>query len=467
MTQVPTKIHDMSAVELLAAYKSKKLSPVEAVEAVIARIEAWEPKLKALYAPDFGGARKAAAESAKRWQKGAPQGALDGVPITIKENIATKGVPVPLGTAATELIPAAADAPASARVREAGAVILAKTTMPDYGMLSSGRSSFHPLTRNPWNLAWNPGGSSAGAGAAAAAGYGPLHLGTDIGGSVRLPACWNGIFTLKPSLGRVPVDPPFFGRAIGPMTRTVADSCLLMAELSKPDVRDHMNLPPATIDWNAGPLEPRGLKIGLHLDAGSGLPVDPEVKDAIEAAARLFALAGAVIEPVQPFLSPDMLHLQDLFWRVRSWVDFAALSHARQARVLPFIADWCRGGADVSGSMVIKGVNNYMAIRSATTRATQPFDFVISPVSPVPTYKAEWETPTNDVNRPLEHISFTMPYNMSEQPASSINCGYTKEGKPIGLQIAGHRFDDLGVMRLSRWFESARSEQKKWPEPKK
>ena len=467
MTQVPTKIHDMSAVELLAAYKSKKLSPVEAVEAVIARIEAWEPKLKALYAPDFGGARKAAAESAKRWQKGAPQGALDGVPITIKENIATKGVPVPLGTAATELIPAAADAPASARVREAGAVILAKTTMPDYGMLSSGRSSFHPLTRNPWNLAWNPGGSSAGAGAAAAAGYGPLHLGTDIGGSVRLPACWNGIFTLKPSLGRVPVDPPFFGRAIGPMTRTVADSCLLMAELSKPDARDHMNLPPATIDWNAGPLEPKGLKIGLHLDAGSGLPVDPEVKDAIEAAARLFALAGAVIEPVQPFLSPDMLHLQDLFWRVRSWVDFSALSHARQARVLPFIADWCRGGADVSGSMVIKGVNNYMAIRSATTRATQPFDFVISPVSPVPTYNAEWETPTNDVNRPLEHISFTMPYNMSEQPAASINCGYTREGKPIGLQIAGHRFDDLGVMRLSRWFESARSEQKKWPEPKK
>lgn len=467
MTQIPTKIHDMTAGELLGAYKSKKLSPVEAVEAVIARIEAWEPKLKALYAPDFGGARKAAAESAKRWQKGAPQGALDGVPITIKENIATKGVPVPLGTAATELIPAAADAPASARVREAGAVILAKTTMPDYGMLSSGRSSFHPLTRNPWNLAWNPGGSSAGAGAAAAAGYGPLHLGTDIGGSVRLPACWNGIFTLKPSLGRVPVDPPFFGRAIGPMTRTVADSCLLMAELSKPDVRDHMNLPPATIDWNAGPLEPKGLKIGLHLDAGSGLPVDPEVKDAIEAAARLFALAGAVIEPVQPFLSPDMLHLQDLFWRVRSWVDFSALSHARQAKVLPFIADWCRGGADISGSMVIKGVNNYMAIRSATTRATQPFDFVISPVSPVPTYNAEWETPTNDVNRPLEHISFTMPYNMSEQPAASINCGYTREGKPIGLQIAGHRFDDLGVMRLSRWFESARSEQKKWPEPKK
>ena len=462
-----TQIHDMTAADLLAAYKSKKLSPVEAVDGVIARIEEWEPKLKALYAPDFGNARKAAADSAKRWQKGTPRGTLDGVPITIKENIATKGVPVPLGTAATELVPAAADAPPAARVCEAGAIILAKTTMPDYGMLSSGRSSFHALTRNPWNLAWNPGGSSAGAGAAAAAGYGPLHLGTDIGGSVRLPACWNGIFTLKPSLGRVPVDPPYFGRAVGPMTRTVADACLLMAELHKSDARDHMSLPPADIDWSAGPLDPRGLKIGLHLDAGSGLPVEAETRAAIEAAAKLFEKAGASVEPVLPFLSPEMLHLQDLFWRVRSWVDFSALSHARQNMVLPFIADWCRGGADVSGPTVIKGVANYMAIRTATVGATQPFDFVLSPVSPVPTYPAEWETPTNDVMRPLEHISFTMPYNMSEQPAASINCGYTEEGKPIGLQIAGRRFDDLGVMRISKWFEGARPAQKKWPEPPK
>src|SRR5258706_12676235 len=203
-----TAIHDMTAADILAAYKSRKLSPVEVTDAIVKRIETWELKLKALYAPDFEGARKAAREAEKRWQQGKPQGALDGVPITIKENIAPKGVPVPLGTAATELVPAAADAPAAARVREAGAVILAKTTMPDYGMLSSGRSSFHPLTRNPWNLAWNPGGSSAGAGAAAAAGYGPLHLGTDIGGSVRVPAAWNGLFTFKARPGGVAGAPP-------------------------------------------------------------------------------------------------------------------------------------------------------------------------------------------------------------------------------------------------------------------
>jgi len=460
-----TAIHDMTATAMLAAFKSKKLSPVEAVDGVIARIEAWEPKLKALFAPDFGNARKSAKESEKRWAAGKPNGALDGVPITIKENIATKGVPMPVGTAANDLVPMAADAPAAARVREAGAIILAKTTMPDYGMLSSGRSSFHPLTRNPWNLAWNPGGSSAGAGAAAAAGYGPLHLGTDIGGSVRLPAAWNGIFTLKPSNGRVPVDPPFLGRVVGPMTRTVEDSALLLGEISKTDWRDHMNLPPAEIDWKAGPLDPKGLKIGLHLDAGCGMPVEAETKAAIESAAKKFADAGAIVTPMPAFMTADMLHLQDIFWRARSRNDFAALSPEKQARVLPFIAKWCMGGADLSARDVIKGVNNYMVIRAAAVKAIQPFDYVLSPTSPVPTFPAEWEMPSNSVDRAMDHIGFTMPYNMSEQPASSINCGFTKEGKPVGLQIAGHRFDDLGVMRLSRWFEQARGPQKAWPEP--
>ncbi len=462
-----TAIHDISATDLLAAYKSKKLSPVEVVDAVIGHIDQWEPRIKALYAPDFGSARKAAAESEKRWQKGAPAGVLDGVPITIKENIATKGVPVPLGTAATDLVPAASDAPAAARVREAGAIILSKTTMPDYGMLSSGRSSFHPLTRNPWNLAWNPGGSSAGAGAAAAAGYGPLHLGTDIGGSVRLPAAWNGIFTLKPSNGRVPVDPPFLGRVAGPMTRTVADSALLLSVITEPDWRDHMNLPPHAIDWNVAPRDPRGLKIGLHLDAGCGMPVEAETKAAIEAAAKLFADAGAVVTPVPAFMTGEMLNLQDIFWRARSWNDFVALSPEKQARVLPFIAKWCHGGADLSGRDVIRGVNNYMAIRAAAVKAIQPFDFILSPTSPVPTFPAEWEMPSNSVERAMDHIGFTMPYNMSEQPASSINCGYTSDGKPIGLQIAGHRFDDDGVMRLSLWFERARAPQKPWPTPPK
>ncbi len=181
---------------------------------------------------------------------GTPCGPLDGVPLTLKENIATAGTPLPLGSAATELVPAARDAPPAARLREAGAVLLAKTTMPDYGMLSSGLSSFHALARNPWNLALTPGGSSAGAGAAAAAGYGPLHLGTDIGGSIRLPAGWCGVFGLKPSHGRIPIHPPYAGRVAGPMTRSVADAALMMGPLSRPDARDPTSLPWQDIAWS-------------------------------------------------------------------------------------------------------------------------------------------------------------------------------------------------------------------------
>src|ERR1700755_736828 len=187
-----TPLHDLSAVDLLAGFRAKQFTPSEVLEDVLSHVAVWEPHIKALYAFDPDGARAVAKASTERWQIGEPVGSLDGVPVTIKDNSATKGVPVPLGAASNKLVPSTVDAPPAARLREAGAVIFSKTTMPDYGMLSSGLSSFHPLTRNPWNLEKNPGGSSSGAGAAGAAGYGPLHLGTDIGGSVRVAARWGG-----------------------------------------------------------------------------------------------------------------------------------------------------------------------------------------------------------------------------------------------------------------------------------
>lgn len=226
-----TALHTLTATELSAAYAQRTLSPKEVTMAVLQHIERWEPHIAALWwhEPDQALAQAAASEA--RWLRGEPLDALDGVPITLKENIATRGVPVPLGCAATELAPAAEDAPPAARLREAGAVLVGKTTMPDWGMLSSGLSSFHALSRNPWDTALNPGGSSAGAGAAAAAGYGPIHLGTDIGGSIRLPAHWCGVVGLKPSLGRIPIKPPYAGRVAGPMTRSVADAALAMRVL--------------------------------------------------------------------------------------------------------------------------------------------------------------------------------------------------------------------------------------------
>ena len=269
-SEAVTSLHDLSAVDLITGFKAGQFSPTEVLEDVLAHIAVWEPHIKALYALDPDGARAIAKASTERWHKGKPTGALDGVPVTIKDNIATKGVPVPLGAASTNLAPALVDAPPAARLREAGAVIFSKTTMPDYGMLSSGLSSFHPLTRNPWDLSKNPGGSSSGAGAAGAAGYGPLHLGTDIGGSVRLPACWCGLVALKPSLGRIPIDPPYVGRVTGPMTRTVDDAALMMSVLSRPDSRDSMSLPPNDFDWKIAARSPRGLRIGLMLDLGVG-----------------------------------------------------------------------------------------------------------------------------------------------------------------------------------------------------
>jgi aspartyl-tRNA(Asn)/glutamyl-tRNA(Gln) amidotransferase subunit A len=461
-------LHELSAPALIEAYRRRELSPVEVTQSVLGHVERWEPHLHALYLLRPELALQQAHASEARWLRGAPAGPLDGVPVTIKDNIATQGDPTPLGTAALELVPATADAPPSARVREAGGVIFAKTTMPDYGMLSSGLSSFHALARNPWNLACTPGGSSAGAGAAAAAGYGPLHIGTDIGGSLRLPAGWCGIFSLKPSLGRIPIDPPYIGRAAGPMTRTVEDCAWLMQVLSLPDARDSMSLPYQPIAWDrfdAGTEKLKGLRIGLLLEAGCGLAVEPEVRAAIEQAARLFERAGAAVAPMQPFMTQAMLDGMDHFWRMRSWVDMKTLAPARKAKVLPYIRQWGDSAAGMTGEEVFKAFSQFHATRVAAVNACRAFDYVISPTSPVPAFAAELPSPTNDPLRPLEHIGFTVPFNMSEQPAASINCGYTRGGLPIGLQIVGQRFDDLGVLQVSRAFELIRDAQRPWPQP--
>ncbi|HXO67949.1 MAG TPA: amidase [Bradyrhizobium sp.] len=461
--EVVTSLHDLSAVDLIAGYRARQFSPTEVLEDVLAHIAVWEPHIKALYAFDPEGARALAKASTGRWHKDEPIGALDGVPTTIKENIATKGVPVPLGAATTKLVPAAADAPPAARLREAGAVIFSKTTMPDYGMLSSGLSSFHPLTRNPWDLSKNPGGSSAGAGAAGAAGYGPLHLGTDIGGSVRLPACWCGLVALKPSLGRIPIDPPYVGRVAGPMTRTVDDAALMMSVLSKPDRRDGMSLPPNDINWKALDLPPRKLRIGLMLDLGVGQAPEMEVRDVAVKAARAFEATGADVSEVPGVLTREILDGLDAFWRARAWDDLSRLAPEDRAKALPYIYKWAEGGAKLSGVDVVRGFNATMAIRAAAAKLFCDVDYVISPVSPVVSFAAELASPINDPAKPFEHICYTVPWNMAENPAASINGGYSASGFPIGVQIIGRRFDDIGVLRMAKAFEGLRGAQKPWP----
>ncbi len=462
-----TSLHDLSAVDLIAGYKAGQFSPSEVMEDLLEHVAAWEPHIKALYLFDPEGARKAAKVSTDRWQKGEPTHALDGVPVTIKDNVATKGQPVPLGAASVPQVPATADAPPVARLREAGAIIFSKTTMPDYGMLSSGLSSLHPLTRNPWDLSKNPGGSSAGAGAAGAAGYGPLHLGTDIGGSVRLPACWCGLVALKPSLGRVPIDPPYVGRVAGPMTRTVDDAALMMSVLSKPDRRDGMSLPPHDINWKALEKSPRKLRLGLMLDLGVGQELEKPAREVVVKAAKAFEAAGAVVTEVDSILTRDMLDGLDNFWRARMWNDLSMLPEAERRKTLPYIYRWAERGAKLSGADAVRGFNMTMAIRAAAAKLFGELDYVISPVSPVVKFDAELASPLNDPDKPFEHICYTVPWNMAENPAVSVNGGYDAKGFPIGVQIVGRRFDDLGVLAMAKAFEGLRGSQRPWPSPPK
>ena len=459
---------DLDAIQVAAQYASGALSPVDLARACLERIEAWEPRLNAMYRVDRDGALEAAKASEARWRAKATLSPLDGVPVTIKENIYTRGDPAPIGTGANfDAPPQPADAPPAARLREGGCVILGKSTMPDFGMLSSGLSSIHGITRNPWDTTRNTSGSSSGAGAAAAAGYAPLHLGTDIGGSVRLPAAHCGIFALKPSLGRVPVHPPYIGRVTGPMTRDVASSAALMNLLSKPDTRDFMSLPFEEIDFSKGIEKDtlfKNLRIGFLPDMKNGFTPLPEIRAAAAAAMKALEGAGAKIEELPSFLTPEVFDGMSRFFEARSYNDFAIMPPERKARVLPFIVEWCSWRAkDFSGRDVMNAYGAYYALREATVKATQPYDYVISPTSPILPYEAELAAPGNDPRNAFPHIAFTVPYNMSEQPAASLNWTHSKEGLPIGIQIIGRRFDDLGVLRLSRALEQMRPAQKTWP----
>ncbi|MCA8095116.1 amidase [Burkholderia anthina] len=457
-------LNELSAATLVDCYRRKALSPVEVTQAVLARTAAWEPLIHATYMLDADAALAMARASEARWLRGEPAGALDGVPITIKENIATRGVPVPLGSAATELVPATEDSPPAARLREAGAVFVGKTTMPDYGLSGAASSSFHPLTRNPWDLSRNTGGSSSGAGAAAAAGYGPLHLGSDIGGSVRIPAAFCGVFGFKPSFGRVPVDMPYPGRVTGPLTRTVHDAALAMQTIALPDARDDMSLPYQSIDWLNLERDVKGLRIGLWLDPGNGVQVAADVRAAIERAAAAFEAAGATVVPVRPWIARGTLESVARFWGARIRGTLAALPDARRAKVSEYVRHRAAADAGATGDMIYHAYAQMLALRARTIDATREFDYVLSPTFPQPPFEAE-ATHLDDGLHPIEQVVFTIVFNVSEQPAASINCGYASNGLPIGLQIAGRRFDDLGVLQLARCWEAMCPAGRAWPEP--
>ncbi|NKY10087.1 amidase [Cellulomonas hominis] len=468
-TPTPTtgRLTDLSAGELTAAYASGALDPVEALDASLALIAEADDALHAVYDAFPDAARTQAEAAGRRWRAGEPLGALDGVPVTLKENQQVVGRPTPWGSAATTPVPATENSPVVDRLLDAGAVVLARTVMPELGMLSSGMSSLHPTARNPWNLEWSPGGSSAGAGAAAAAGYAPVNLGSDIGGSVRLPASWCGVAGFKPTFGRIAVDPPYFGRTIGPMGRHVADLARAMSVLTGPDYRDPYSLPPLPADWDALDLDVRGLVVGLVLDVGDGAPVDAEVAQIVRDAADLFAAAGATVVPVEPYLERGTIDLIDLFWRIGHWNDYQAMDPERRELLLPFIAEWCRGGQGIDGELAVRSADAQLAVARATLAATRHLDLVLSPVSPGPAFSADWAMPSNDVTDPMSHIGFCVTYNMSGQPAASVNGGFTAAGSPVGVQVAAQRYADPLALAAAAFLEAARpaAASRPWPRP--
>lgn len=453
---VEPRLADLDAGALATGYAAGAFTPSEVAEDVIARVQAREPELNALYLFDPEQVRADAAASTARWAAGSALGPLDGVPVTVKENIARAGLPKPSGTAIPNPPVPDRNAPTADRLVEAGAVIVGSTTMPDWGMLSSGVSSLHGITRGGLNPAHTSGGSSAGAGTAAAAGYGPLHVGTDIGGSIRLPGSWQGLTALKPSEGLIPLDVPYTGRAAGPLTRTAADAIRLMSVIGQPDPRDYLTRPYAGLEWSTEPLSPAGMRVAVQLDAGSGLPVEPETLAFVERAAELFAAAGARVEPLAPFIAPEILDGIVGFWRSRSYADYSALTPAEQAAVLPFIVEWCAAGADFTAAETVRNRGMMDEMARLTRAATEPYDLVLSPVTPVAAFPAEDPMPITDPLQTMGHISFTVPYNMSGQPALSIGAGIQGDGRTVGLQIAGPIGSDDRLLRVAAWFESAR-----------
>lgn len=449
----------IGSARMRAAYAAGELSPVEVVRDVIARAHEVQPVLNCFVEILDDRALADARASEARWRAGAPLGPADGVPSTVKEIVPAAGAPMTWATEALDGIAEVPteDGPPLARAREAGSVVVARTTMPELAMLSSGVSTLHGVTRSPLDPAWSVGGSSAGAAAAAAAGCGPMHGGSDIGGSLRYPAAWTGTATLKPTWARLPVAPPYMGRTIGSIGRTVDDVALHTSVLAGPDPRDYTALPFEPLDWLT-PREPDlpRLRVALLLDAGCGMAADPEVLAVVEAAAARFERAGAAVEPIAPFTTPAMLDALDRFFRIRSFVDTRSLAPERRERILTFIRAWMAPAADFSGEEVMRAYELVQAMRRAAVEATLPYDLVLSPVAPVATFPAAWPMPSNDPERAMDHLGYAAAYNFSEQPAGCLNAGFTADGRPVGLQIAGRRFDDLGVLDAMRWFERER-----------
>ncbi|HEX9193949.1 MAG TPA: amidase [Burkholderiales bacterium] len=454
---MPTDLCSLTATELLALYRAGKLSPVEATRAVLERIERLNPVLNAFCLVDADAATASAMESEARWTKGAPMGPLDGVPASIKDLILTRGWPTLRGSRTIDPKgPWEDDAPAVARLREAGAVLLGKTTTPEFGWKGVTDNPLTGITRNPWDPRKTPGGSSGGAAAAVASGMGPLAVGTDGGGSIRIPCAFTGLFGIKPTFGRVPAWPPSpMGTVahVGPIARSVQDAALMLTVMSRPDARDWMALPCDGRDYRDG-LEDgvRDLRIAYSENLGYA-KVDREVAALVKQAVRTFEDLGAKLEACDPgFADPHQTFSRHCFPGAALAV--RSVPAKKRSLIDKGLREIARRGERITALEHFEAAQKRNELGLLMSRFHERYDLLVTPTLPLAAFDAGRQAPKGAA-RWVNWTPFTFPFNLTQQPAASIPCGLTKAGLPVGLHIVGPKYAEALVLRAARAFEKA------------
>ncbi len=452
-------IADMTSAEMAGLFAGGALSPVEVARDCLARIER-HADLNAFIVVDADGALKAAADSQARWRAGKPLSKVDGVPATIKDNILAKGLPTRRGSRTTGTEPADADSPAVARLREAGCVILGKTCLPEHGWIGACHSPLTGITRNPWNPAHTPGGSTGGGAVAALLGLGVFHLGTDGAGSLRIPAAFTGVFGFKPSFGRVPAHPPSMLNVLahqGPITRTVADAAAMLSVIAQPDARDMAAWNTPAPDFSSGLDDGvRGLRIALSPRLGHFDKLDPQIEAALRKAARALEEQGAIVEEADPPLTRTLEAIRVMWWPVMAGLADAQ-PPARRAEMDPGLLAIAERGRSFT-------VGDYTAAYMARTELHNAmldfharYDLLLTPTMPITALKAGLVMPDDaDFGDDwLNWSPYTYPFNLTQQPAASVPSGLAANGLPMAVQVVGPLAGDATVLRAARAIEQA------------
>lgn len=449
-----TELTELTAVRLLDGYRKGEFSPVEAARAALERAEAIQPEVNAFVRLTAEDALLRARESEERWRRGEPDGLLDGVPVTVKDILLLRGAPTLRGSRTVD--PGGRwdeDAPSVARLREHGAVFLGKTTTPEFGWKGVTDSPVGGVTRNPYDPARTAGGSSGGAAAAVALGAGPLALGTDGGGSVRIPASFCGVFALKPTYGRVPLYPASaFGTLahVGPMTRDAADAALLMDVIGGPDSRDWSGLPPAPAPFTDGLADGvRGLRVAYSPTLGGQVAVRPAVAAAVRRGVQRLAELGAYVEETDPDLTDPVEAFQTLWFSGAARVT-QRLGPEQRALLDPGLREICARGARYSALDYLAAVDVRMDLGRRMGRFHDTYDLLVTPTLPITAFEAGAEVPKGSGHRRwTSWTPFTYPFNMTQQPAATVPVGTDEDGLPVGMQLVAARHRDDLVLRAA------------------